>query len=322
MVDIQGKRILLVGIGFYDYEKILVDFLEKRGAKVYYFSSFINNWRQRLLRRIGLVNKAIRMSSWYISTKIKEAPAGIDQILIIKGEDFSQEHIDALNSKYPGVKKTLYLWDSLERLSNKDLLLENFATILTFDRLDAEKYGLKFRPLFARDMELSENRVVKYDISFVGYMHSTRYDVLKRLKDSFDRENIKYRFILTTGWFEKFFLINVSHRVRKEDSMILMTSRLPYSEYMNILQSSNVVLDIAHPKQSGLTMRTIETLAQGKKLLTTNSDIKSYAFNKKQYMVLDPSSDIDYVFLRNHNLELSDMSNFTLERFVEELLTA
>jgi hypothetical protein len=36
---------------------------------------------------------------------------------------------------------------------------------------------------------------------------------------------------------------------------------------------SAAILDIEHPKQRGLTMRTIETLISGKKLITTNKSI-------------------------------------------------
>ena len=43
------------------------------------------------------------------------------------------------------------------------------------------------------------------------------------------------------------------------------------------------VLDINHLDQSGLTIRTFEALGAGKKIITTNSEIKKYPFYIKQY---------------------------------------
>ena len=59
---------------------------------------------------------------------------------------------------------------------------------------------------------------------------------------------------------------------------------------------SNVVLDISHPGQSGLTLRTFETIGAGKKLITTNMNIK------------------DYPFFNPHNIFLIDRDNIQLNQ--------
>ena len=53
---------------------------------------------------------------------------------------------------------------------------------------------------------------------------------------------------------------------------------LSSNEIVSYYDRSNIVLDISHPGQSGLTMRTFETIGAGKKLITTNADIKNYPF--------------------------------------------
>lgn len=322
MVDIQGKKILFIGIGFYDYEKVLKEWLENRGAKVWYFSSVFTSWKKKFCLRLRLPQLAMKWSSENILTLINNAPDEIDQIIIIKGEDFGKEHIAALSNKYPKVKKTLYLWDSLERLPNKDLLLSSFNTILTFDRIDSVKYNLKFRPLFARHLQKQTSDEYKYGISFVGFMHSTRYGIIKKLRKQLEKENISYRFILTTGKFEKWQCLNVTHTVSKDDADILVTEQLPYEKYLDIVRNSNVILDISHPKQSGLTMRTIETLGCGKKLLTTNKDIINYNFNKDQYRILDLEKNIDTEFILNEVQVSSDMEIYSLDQFMEDILMA
>ena len=60
------------------------------------------------------------------------------------------------------------------------------------------------------------------------------------------------------------------------------------NDIVSLYKESEVILDINHPGQNGLTMRTFEALGAGKKLITTNTEIKKLseliksAFNYKQ----------------------------------------
>ena len=319
MIDLKGLRILFIGIGFYDYDYTIKSFLEGKGAFVYYFSSVFYSWQKRLCIRLNKEKLASKWSSKQILEKINGAPQNIDLIFIIKAEDFRQEHIDAMDRKYRDIPKILYLWDSLVRLPNRELLLKSFSRIITFDRKDAESYNLEFRPLFARNVRRTSTSDIKYDLSFIGFMHSIRYRVLYQIKQELIRKGIRYKFILTTGNFNKWYNLHVTHSVKKEDEDMLYTSNLTYEEYMEILRNSNVILDISHPKQTGLTMRTIETLSLGKKILTTNNDIINYSFNKNQYRVLNLESGLDYSFLTDSSLEESDMRKFTIDSFIEDI---
>jgi hypothetical protein len=71
--------------------------------------------------------------------------------------------------------------------------------------------------------------------------------------------------------------------------------------YVNI---SAAVLDVEHPKQRGLTMRTIETLIAEKKLITTNKNIiNSNLYDKSRVCIINrdnpklPDDFIDCPFL-------------------------
>ena len=68
-----------------------------------------------------------------------------------------------------------------------------------------------------------------------------------------------------------------------------------------ILSDTNYIIDINHPKQIGLTMRTIEMLGLRRKILTTNEYIKTYDFyNSKNKIVIDR---------KNIEANLSDISD-------------
>jgi hypothetical protein len=60
------------------------------------------------------------------------------------------------------------------------------------------------------------------------------------------------------------------------------TRPLAYNQYKKILSQSFSVLDLPHPDQKGLTMRSIEALGENKKIITTEAGIAAYDFFNEQ----------------------------------------
>lgn len=79
--------------------------------------------------------------------------------------------------------------------------------------------------------------------------------------------------------------------------------------YMNLLRQSRSVLDIEHEEQSGMTIRTIETLAMGVKLVTTNKNIQKEKFyTPDNIMIIDRNKPIlDPYFIKS---EFEPMTGF------------
>ena len=108
------------------------------------------------------------------------------------------ESEDAVRKAFPNAKFCLHLWDSVRNLKGVDKVFSFFDFITSFDSEDCKKYKLKFRPLFFcdeyRNIE-SDNK--SYDFVFIGTIHSDRYKVIKKLKDSLDEkyQNFYYLFL-------------------------------------------------------------------------------------------------------------------------------
>ena len=77
---------------------------------------------------------------------------------------------------------------------------------------------------------------------------------------------------------------------------------------IEIFDNSKVVLDINHPLQFGLTMRTIECIGAEKKLITTNKNIKDYDFyNPNNILIIDRENiNIDMSFFEKEYQTLPD----------------
>ena len=315
----RNKRILFIGTGFFDYEDSILQELRNRGAIVYYFSTVLTTFHTKLLIRIGHAEKCADVLSNQILKMISSQPDDIDLIFIIKAENFLRCHIELLKEKYPNTPKILYLWDSLNRLPNKNLLLNSFANIQTFDRRDANEYNLKFRPLFCRIID-EVKTPAKFDLSFVGSDHTIRYSLLKKLSHQLDKADLSYKFVLRIGRLSYVIKRYYSHQISNHTKKWFITNPLKYSEYINISKQSNVILDIANPMQSGLTIRSVEAMGLGKKILTTNNDIENYNINKNNYCIIDPENPkLEIDFLKDYCKIRYTLDTYRLEQFIDDI---
>ena len=100
---------------------------------------------------------------------------------------------------------------------------------------------------------------------------------------------------------------------------------ISYEEYLNLISKSNVILDFIQDGQSGLTLRTMESLFFKKKLITNDISIMNHDFyNPMNIFVLgrDDESHLKefitstYCEIETAVIEKYDFNNW-LERFNE-----
>ena len=72
------------------------------------------------------------------------------------------------------------------------------------------------------------------------------------------------------------------------------------NDLLNLYRKSRIIVDMQHPNQTGLTLRTMEALGSKKKLITTNPDIVNYDFfDPQNILVVDRKKpDISEHFFR------------------------
>lgn len=319
---LQGKRILFIGIGFYDYEEKICSKLNQEGADVTYVTSTTVNIFIRFLLKIGILSFALKLKNRIRKKKMMKV-VGCDYVFIIKGHELTQDDINLLHSLNPGAKFILYLWDSLIRHDNRELLLRNFENIWSFDRKDCVSYPqLKFRPLFFREyLPVTEK---KYKLSFIGWMHSDRLEIIRELRRQLKDSGESYYLKLYTGRFNYLLLRYLYRKLTPEDRELIILRPVGYSEVQKITATSQIVLDISHPQQSGLTMRTIETLAAGCHLLTTNGDIVNYPeIEKSSYTLLNRKKlQIPVLMVQDKERNEGFLTYFSLDRFINQLFTS
>ena len=211
-----------------------------------------------------------------------------DVILVINGQTISSNYLSKLEIKYKPTKKILYIWDSIK---NRNNLLKNliyFDHVFSFDPVDSIKYNFHFFPLFyTTSIDPSINFTIHHDFAFIGTMHSDRYKLLKTIFESISNYNV-YKYFYLQSRYVFYFKRLLDRNFSKAKLNDFHFSPLNYSQLIEVMSSTKIVIDIENCSQNGLTIRTIECLGLNKKLITTNKDIANYDFyNPNNILIID-----------------------------------
>ena len=303
MIDLKNKKILMFSPKFFNYETLICNEIEAQGGVVHYYDERNNptSFQKILLRKFHFFMLR-KINKYYYAVAEKEKEFSPDYVLFISPETVTKKAIEKLRKSFPESKFILYMWDSIENKNAKNVYYL-FDSCLSFDQLDCKKYDFEFRPLFfAKDFEgKTDKKIYKYQFSFIGSIHSDRAYILNQLYKYCEKKAIPFYFYLyIPGKLMLFFRKLLDKNVRDLSSFIHINS-IDKRQVSEILSDTNYIIDINHPKQIGLTMRTIEMLGLRRKILTTNEYIKTYDFyNSKNQIVINR---------KNIEVNLSDISD-------------
>lgn len=282
MIHFNQKRILFLSAHFFGYEEAIVGRLRELGAEV----DFFNERPSDTILSKGL----IRMKSKWYQKKINRYYQQIwkqisqrqyDYFLLIKGESIPMFFLENFIATHPETRKIFYSYDAVSEYPRVAQLFPFFDENFTFEPTDAEHYQIRLRPLFFLDIYHTSEAAKKpeYDVVFIGTAHTDRYLVGEEVRYQCKIMNLKTYFYYYAPGKVGFLLKRIfDKKLKTFDFRKLSFQKLSHQQIAEIYKESFAVLDINKPFQKGLTMRTFEALASGKKLLTTNAEIKKYPF--------------------------------------------
>lgn len=323
--ELHGKKIIFFSVKTFNLEIIIKSKLESFGAKVYYFDERPSN--SILVKGIIRVKRKYyqkRINAYYKNILNMTSKDNFDFLFVNRGEVIPEFFLEIFKSKHKDCKLIFYTWDSIQNQSHPIKILKYFDRKFTFDHVDAINYNMDFRPLFYSDAY--KNKInksnLKYDLVFIGTAHSDRYILSQKILKWCDANNLKtYMFYFIQSrivFLYKYFFDKSFQYINYKN---LRFKSVDTNEIIKIYLDSNVILDINHPNQKGLTMRTFEAIGLQKKLITTNKEIKKYKFyNDSNVCVIDRDNIIiDVNFFKNPYKPISDeMYNFcSLESWID-----
>lgn len=132
-------------------------------------------------------------------------------------------------------------------------LKEKKIPIWSFDFKDCERYGLNFYPQFIKKYNDLSRIIPRYDFSFVGR----------------DKNRSKWLYDFKRKAEAQGFSVYLDIRGDKKKDI------LTYKEYLTGMCQGRCFIDLVQKNQSGLTLRPLEAVLYGRKVISNNPNIEN-----------------------------------------------
>lgn len=234
-----------------------------------------------------------------------------DVILTIKSDFIDPKSV--LKFKKYTKKSIGYFNDNIYRCPKIKRVLHCFDEVYSFEKEDCSNYNLKFAPNWIynsrNQVETNQSEFDVFNISSID----KRLPILKRIAANLASQNSKFKFII----YDK------KHK-DNDENITYIRNHMPLTEVNDYIKRSKVLLDINRIGQLGLTFRVFESIGLGKKLITTNADIKNYDFyNPNNILIIDEKNPvIPTSFFENEYEKIPEsiFNNYTLEGWTQNVI--
>lgn len=326
-ISLAGQRVLFIAPRFFGYEAAIRQELERRGAQVDWLPDRpFDTPVQKAVTR--LVPAAVLPMANRLYRRMLPAYGArhYDLVFVVNGQTLSLEMLREIRRSFPTAKTVLYAWDSIENRRGIAGNLGEFDATFSFDPVCSRLFGMHLRPLF---FSPGFNRPATADfdhhLSFIGTVHSDRYAVVSCLRDSLPADIRAYWYLyLQAPWVYHAYRL-VKPAMRRAPIQEFSFVPLDKATVQQVFARSRAVIDIEHPLQRGLTMRTLETLGARKKLVTTNRHVVEYDFYRPgNVCVIDrraPVIPADFLHSPYEELDPALYERYSIAGWLDELLS-
>lgn len=249
-----------------------------------YFLDYFNRERVKgnlALREISLPLKVIRkISRWlklpqnYWFENWKNEIDSFDTVIIFAPLK-EVEVLEFIKSANKNIRIIYWYWNPVFRMLPITQNHLRNVEVWSFDPEDCRKFGMNFNTTFYfKEISLVKNDI-QFDAVFVGN-DKGRGIFLKELEAFFSSMGLKTYFHV---------IPDIKKYGRKH------VKRIPYKEYLTLLSKTKAIIDIIPDGQSGLTVRSMESIFHKKKLITTDLGIVNQDFYNKENIFIIGKDD-------------------------------
>lgn len=271
----------------------------------------------------------------------KELNLSYDILFCINGCSFDNYLLKHLKIINPSIRSIIYLWDTskyYDYIHN----IKYFDKVLSFDIDDCKKYSMIFLPFYWKPSTCMKSKIV-YTMSIVGSNHDGRLEIIEKIAKQLNDSNLNYYFKLYMPLVElkrdekKLFKKAIKNKdlptiryykllTGKTNSEYIVHSIISVDDVQRIMSQSEIILDTDRETQTGTTPRLIWALAMGKKIVTTNENIKIMPFYNPTYIsIIDRDNPIlDKNFILDNNSQtdqVSSLFNYRIDNWIKFILS-
>jgi hypothetical protein len=320
---------LFIAASFFGYANEIGSVLKKRGRSVMWFEDRprIDNVTKAKIRLAPRLMER-RADSYFADIVQQASKHPIRDVFVIKAEAMSIKTLSLMRKSFPKARFTLYFWDSYRNMpSNSSAKVDLFDRTFSFDPIDVSKdRRLAYRPLFFlneySNLGSSEQDI---DVLFVGTLHTDRYKVLQNIERCIPK-HLSFRKILyvrSRALFGLQGLANPGMWIHPSKADEFIYKPLGKDAMLKLIARSRTVIDIERDVQAGYTMRTLEMLGAGKKLITTNPQVSRAEFYDSQNTVVidrkNPKIDPEFFEYPYRTPSTEIVRRYSIENWLDEL---
>jgi hypothetical protein len=320
---LNNIRVVLISVESFNIEGLLAVGLKSLGAEVLRFNERPDN---KTLTKATIrfnkelvANKLQKHYDWILSQTLAFKPSFI---FVLRGETVSKLFLNSVKRSLPKCKLIFYNSDSFKNNPNPEELIPLFDSVFTFDREDSIRLGIRYLPLFYEDSYIQSQVSKDLTFSFIGTIHTDRLRVVESVKSQIDPKR-SFLHYYSHGLLHLLFQFLTSVKIPVRSIPNIKFNTINPEDVENIFKRTEIVVDIQHPGQSGLTMRTIQALGAGCKLITTNEHIVHHDFyNSTNIFIIDrrdPKISQEFISKPYQSIDPKILKKYTLTNWLRTI---
>ena len=314
-------KITIISYDNWGFNKNIIKALESQGNVVNHidFHQFKYKYPNLIYRVYNFLLKTFfnkNLKTIFFGKKIIEKLIEInelqDVIITIKGDFIAPESL--LEFKKHGKKSIAFFNDNVKRCPKIVGVIHCFDKVFSFEKKDCATYNLHFVTNWIYNDTITGIQTnFKYQVFNISSKDKIN-SIFKKLAKEFKSMNIKTKIII----YDK------KHKGQNE-AIEFITKHIPLEEVNDLIQQSQVLLDINRKGQEGLTFRVFESIGLHKKLITTNKDIVNYDFyNPNNILLIDsnnPNITLDFFEKDYEEIPQDIFYKYTIEGWIDTIIS-
>lgn len=223
----------------------------------------------RLLRELHFRSPLPGKSIWY-NKKLKKINCAIVYDALI-----TTEYMQWLRKKNPESRIVYLYTNPVDKAIDPSRLPDSLCEKWTTDKKDSDEYGIEYigDGGYMRAWTVKKEEP-EYDVFFIG-RDKGRLDKLTEIKDRLESLG------LTTNFY-----ITAYHRYQRFSKKVYKPL-VPYTDVLKMLGKTRSILHLVDGGQSGITIRVMESIIHGIKLITDNKLLKdSIYYHPNNFFIL------------------------------------
>jgi hypothetical protein len=317
---LAGKKVLFIACKFYHYGEAIYDKIKSYGADVTFYYERDTSFNHVIAANFFPDSLDKRQDTHYNKILKETSDQTFDILIVIRGYKMRGWFMDEIKNRNPNIHTILYQWDSVKFWdSDYRYLIPYFNKTLSFDYIDCADLKLPYAPTFHMD-EYSEIKEIpqKFDFIFCSNHTDEKYRFLLNFLKFASEKGYKVKVHLYMSWFK---YLKEKLKTNKIDYNLISFRRLKRDEYFKLFCESRTIVDFSSTAQSGISMRVIDALGCGKKVLTNNSYVKNEPGYNPQQVTLYDTTNLNFSdsIITDEKFEKTD---YSIDKWLENIFYA